>query len=50
MRFGGAGYDPVTTFDSLHDVGNPAGPPHVRQALADDGIWLTVEPAGRGGR
>ena len=44
--FAGAGYDLVTTFDCLHDMGDPVGAArHVRDALAPDGSWLIVEPA-----
>lgn len=43
--FRGTGYDLVTTFDSLHDMGDPVGAAqHVRDALADDGTWMIVEP------
>jgi 2-polyprenyl-3-methyl-5-hydroxy-6-metoxy-1,4-benzoquinol methylase len=43
--FSGAGYDLVTTFDSLHDMGDPVGAArHVRQSLAADGTWMIVEP------
>jgi 2-polyprenyl-3-methyl-5-hydroxy-6-metoxy-1,4-benzoquinol methylase len=43
--FPGTGYDLVTVFDSLHDMGDPVGAArHVRQALAPDGTWLIVEP------
>ena len=43
--FSGTGYDLVTTFDCLHDMGDPVGAArHVRQALAPDGTWLVVEP------
>jgi SAM-dependent methyltransferase len=43
--FSGAGYDLVTMFDCLHDMGDPVGAArHVRQALADDGTWMIVEP------
>ena len=43
--FPGTGYDLVTTFDALHDMGDPVGAArHVRQAIADDGTWLVVEP------
>src|SRR2546423_15370709 len=32
-------------FDCLHDMGDPVGAArHVRQALADDGTWMVVEP------
>ena len=35
----------MTTFDALHDMGDPVGAArHVRDALADDGTWLVVEP------
>lgn len=42
---GGAGFDVVTTFDALHDMGDPAGAArHVLDLLADGGSWLIVEP------
>lgn len=38
--------DLVTTFDCLHDMGDPLGAAqHVRRALATDGTWMIVEPA-----
>ena len=41
----GGGYDLVTMFDCLHDMGDPIGAAqHVRSTLADDGSWLVVEP------
>jgi SAM-dependent methyltransferase len=41
----GSGYDLVTTFDCLHDMGDPVGASrHVLQSLAEDGTWLVVEP------
>ena len=44
--FSGTGYDLVTMFDALHDMGDPvAAARRVRAALADDGTWLVVEPA-----
>ncbi len=44
--FPGQGYDLVTMFDCLHDMGDPAGAArHVRDALAPDGTWMIVEPA-----
>ncbi len=44
--FGGSGYDLVTTFDALHDMGDPVGAAtRVRESLRDDGVWLLVEPA-----
>lgn len=43
--FTGSGYDLVTTFDALHDMGDPVGAAsHVRQSLASDGTWMIVEP------
>ncbi len=43
--FPGTGYDLVATFDCLHDMGDPAGAAqHVREAIADNGTWLIVEP------
>ena len=43
--FPGSGYDLVTTFDALHDMGDPVGAAaHTRQALAPDGTWMIVEP------
>jgi ubiquinone/menaquinone biosynthesis C-methylase UbiE len=45
QTFAGSGYDLVATFDCLHDMGDPLGAAkHIRQALADDGTWLIVEP------
>ncbi|HTF23106.1 MAG TPA: methyltransferase domain-containing protein [Candidatus Limnocylindria bacterium] len=44
-EFPGKGYDFVTVFDCLHDMGDPIGAAaHVRQSLAKDGIWMIVEP------
>jgi SAM-dependent methyltransferase len=44
--FGGRGYDLVTMFDCLHDMGDPVSAArHVREALAPDGTWMIVEPA-----
>jgi 2-polyprenyl-3-methyl-5-hydroxy-6-metoxy-1,4-benzoquinol methylase len=43
--FPGTGYDLVCVFDALHDMGDPMGAAqHIRQAVADDGTWLLVEP------
>jgi SAM-dependent methyltransferase len=43
--FPGTGYDLVTTFDCLHDMGDPiAASHHIRESLAPDGTWLIVEP------
>ncbi len=42
----GSGYDLVTMFDCLHDMGDPVGAArHVRESLAADGTWMIVEPA-----
>ena len=41
----GTGYDLVTTFDALHDLGDPVGAAaHVRATLKPDGAWMIVEP------
>jgi SAM-dependent methyltransferase len=46
QTFSGSGYDLVTTFDCLHDMGDPLGAArHVREALTTDGTWMIVEPA-----
>ena len=38
--------DLVTTFDCLHDMGDPlAAATTIRQSLAKDGTWMIVEPA-----
>jgi 2-polyprenyl-3-methyl-5-hydroxy-6-metoxy-1,4-benzoquinol methylase len=43
--YAGGGYDLVTMFDCLHDMGDPVGAArHVRQSLAADGTWMIVEP------
>jgi SAM-dependent methyltransferase len=43
--FPGVGYDLVTTFDALHDMGDPAGAArHTLDALDAGGTWLIVEP------
>ncbi|MEO5860813.1 MAG: class I SAM-dependent methyltransferase [Pyrinomonadaceae bacterium] len=43
--FPGEGYDLVTFFDCLHDMGDPVGAAaHVRKALEEDGTWMIVEP------
>ena len=44
-EFPGTGFDLVTFFDCLHDMGDPAGAAaHVRQSLKPDGTWMIVEP------
>jgi SAM-dependent methyltransferase len=43
--FSGTGYDLITTFDCLHDLGDPvASARHIRASLDPDGTWLIVEP------
>ena len=43
--FPGTGYDLVTSFDCLHDMGDPVGAAaHVLETLAHDGTWMIVEP------
>jgi hypothetical protein len=45
-RYDGDGYDLVTMFDCLHDMGDPVGAArHVLDTLAPDGTWMIVEPA-----
>jgi 2-polyprenyl-3-methyl-5-hydroxy-6-metoxy-1,4-benzoquinol methylase len=42
----GEGYDLVTMFDCLHDMGDPVSAArHVLDTLAPDGTWMIVEPA-----
>jgi SAM-dependent methyltransferase len=46
QSFDGGPYDLVTTFDTLHDMGDPLGAArHIRSQLAKDGTWMIVEPA-----
>jgi len=43
--FPGSGYDLITCFDCLHDMGDPVGAARrVRESLAPDGTFLLVEP------
>ncbi|MEV4619502.1 class I SAM-dependent methyltransferase [Asanoa sp. NPDC049573] len=45
QSFGGGPYDLVTTFDAIHDMGDPVGAArHVRESLTTDGTWMIVEP------
>ncbi|MET0865725.1 MAG: class I SAM-dependent methyltransferase [Nakamurella sp.] len=45
QTFSGGNYDLITTFDALHDMGDPvAAARRVREALTPDGTWLLVEP------
>ncbi len=44
-QYPGQGYDFVTMFDCLHDMGDPTGAAtHVRRSLKSDGHWMIVEP------
>src|SRR5262249_43528737 len=44
--FPGSGYDLVTMFDCLHDMGDPVGAArHVYDVIDEDGTWMIVEPA-----
>jgi 2-polyprenyl-3-methyl-5-hydroxy-6-metoxy-1,4-benzoquinol methylase len=43
--FSGSGYALATTFDCLHDMGDPLSTArHVKEALDPDGTWMIVEP------
>ncbi len=43
--FAGEGFDLVTCFDALHDMGDPVGAARrIRAALAPGGAWMIVEP------
>ena len=43
--YAGDGYDLVTMFDCLHDMGDPVGAArHVHGTLKPDGAWMIVEP------
>jgi SAM-dependent methyltransferase len=47
-EFPGDGYDLVSMFDCLHDMGDPRGAArHVLEALRPDGHWMIVEPFAR---
>ncbi len=44
-EIGERGFDLITMFDCLHDMGDPRGcATHIRSLLADDGAWMLVEP------
>jgi 2-polyprenyl-3-methyl-5-hydroxy-6-metoxy-1,4-benzoquinol methylase len=44
-EYPGSNYDFVTTFDCLHDMGDPVGAAaHVRETLNSNGSWMLVEP------
>jgi len=39
------GFDLITFFDCLHDMGDPRGcARHMRRIMKDDGAWMIVEP------
>ena len=43
--YAGVGFDFVTMFDALHDLGDPAGASrHILSTLAPGGTWMIVEP------
>ncbi|MBM7791172.1 class I SAM-dependent methyltransferase [Tenggerimyces flavus] len=43
--FGGGPYDLVTSFDCLHDMGDPLlAARHIRESLGPNGTWMVVEP------
>jgi len=45
QTFDGGPFDLVTTFDALHDMGDPvAAASNVHRQLAHDGTWMIVEP------
>ena len=49
QTFEGGPYDLVTSFDCLHDMGDPLGAArNIREQLAPDGTWMIVEPAAGG--
>lgn len=40
------GFDLITMFDCLHDMGDPRGcAKHIRELMKEDGSWMIVEPA-----
>jgi SAM-dependent methyltransferase len=44
-EYRGRDYDLVTSFDCLHDMGDPVGAArHVHRSLKPDGTWMIVEP------
>jgi SAM-dependent methyltransferase len=44
-NYPGTGYDLITFFDSLHDMGDPVGAiQHARETLAPDGSVMIIEP------
>jgi ubiquinone/menaquinone biosynthesis C-methylase UbiE len=46
QNFGGGPFDLVTTFDCLHDMGDPRlAARHIRESLTPQGTWMIVEPS-----
>ena len=46
QSFGGGPYDLVTSFDALHDMGDPLRAAlNIRAQLGAEGTWMIVEPA-----
>ena len=44
-EIGEKGFDLITMYDCLHDMGDPAGcAKHLHGMLKDDGAWMLVEP------
>ena len=44
-EIGETGFDLITMFDCLHDMGDPRGcARHIRGLLKEDGSWMIVEP------
>jgi SAM-dependent methyltransferase len=44
-EIGEDGFDLVTSFDCLHDMGDPLGcAAHMERILKPDGVWMVVEP------
>jgi len=45
VEFLGTDYDLVTSYDCLHDMGDPAAAARAaRRAIAENGTWMIVEP------
>lgn len=43
--FTGGPFDLITSFNCVHDIGDPVGvAKHIRSQLDDDGTWMIVEP------
>src|SRR5262249_12822666 len=45
QSFTGGPFDLITSFDCIHDMGDPLGAArHIRSELTQDGTWMGVEP------